>query len=118
MPGAPDFPAGDGLVGRDPLRADHHQLLALTNAGPEAALRELTLIASVSHPSVVQFKDYGWHEGRLYFAMPWYRGRTLTAAAPGRVDSPPTSTRSAPSASRVRACARARSGSRKAPPYA
>lgn len=43
----------------------------------EAALRELTLLASVSHPSVVQFKDYGWHQGRLWFAMPWYRGTTL-----------------------------------------
>lgn len=43
----------------------------------EAALRELTLIASVSHPSVVQFKDYGWHLGRLWFAMPWYKGQTL-----------------------------------------
>jgi serine/threonine protein kinase len=42
-----------------------------------AALHELALIASVSHPSVVQFKDYGWHEGRLWFAMPWYRGETL-----------------------------------------
>ncbi|HEX2678899.1 MAG TPA: protein kinase [Polyangiales bacterium] len=47
-----------------------------------AALRELTLIASVSHPSVVQFKDYGWHEGRLFFAMPWYRGRTLATVIP------------------------------------
>jgi eukaryotic-like serine/threonine-protein kinase len=43
----------------------------------EAALRELTLIASVSHPTIVQFKDYGWREGRLWFAMPWYRGQTL-----------------------------------------
>ncbi len=43
----------------------------------EDALRELTLIASVSHPSVVQFKDYGWFEERLWFAMPWYRGQTL-----------------------------------------
>jgi serine/threonine protein kinase len=43
----------------------------------ENALRELTLIASVSHPSVVQFKDYGWYQGRLWFAMPWYRGATL-----------------------------------------
>jgi serine/threonine protein kinase len=43
----------------------------------ESALRELTLIASVSHPSVVQFKDYGWQDGRLWFAMPWYRGHTL-----------------------------------------
>ncbi|HMI90402.1 MAG TPA: protein kinase [Polyangiales bacterium] len=43
----------------------------------ESALRELTLIASVSHPSVVQFKDYGWQLGRLWFAMPWYKGQTL-----------------------------------------
>ena len=43
----------------------------------EASLRELTLIASVSHPSVVQFKDYGWQQGRLWFAMPWYKGQTL-----------------------------------------
>jgi serine/threonine protein kinase len=43
----------------------------------ESALRELTLIASVSHPSVVQFKDYGWQHGRLWFAMPWYKGQTL-----------------------------------------
>jgi serine/threonine protein kinase len=26
---------------------------------------------------VVQFKDYGWYQGRLWFAMPWYRGGTL-----------------------------------------
>jgi serine/threonine protein kinase len=35
------------------------------------------LIAAVAHPSVVQFKDYGWYEGRLWFAMPWYSGQTL-----------------------------------------
>jgi hypothetical protein len=40
-------------------------------------MRELKLIASCSHPSVVQFKDYGWFEGRLWFAMPWYKGQTL-----------------------------------------
>ncbi len=43
----------------------------------QAALRELRLIASVFHPSVVQFKDHGWHEGRLWFVMPWYEGETL-----------------------------------------
>lgn len=43
------------------------------------ALRELQLIASVFHPSVVQFKDHGWHEGRLWFVMPWYEGETLEA---------------------------------------
>ena len=43
----------------------------------ERAPRELRLIASVFHPSVVQFKDHGWHEGRLWFVMPWYEGETL-----------------------------------------
>jgi len=43
-----------------------------------AALRELQLIASVFHPSVVQLKDHGWHNGRLWFVMPLYRGETLT----------------------------------------
>lgn len=70
---------------------NHHVALKLLHApaadeqARQAALRELTLIASVSHPSVVQFKDYGWHEGRLWFAMPWYRGATLAQryAAPG-----------------------------------
>lgn len=42
-----------------------------------AALRELQLIASVFHPSVVQLKDHGWYEGRLWFVMPLYRGETL-----------------------------------------
>jgi hypothetical protein len=67
---------------------NHEVAVKLLNApapSPQAraaALRELTLIASVSHPSVVQFKDYGWHEDRLFFAMPWYRGKTLASAAP------------------------------------
>jgi serine/threonine protein kinase len=55
----------------------------------EVALRELTLIASVSHPSVVQFKDYGWHEGRLWFAMPFYRGETLDKRFPSTAGSVP-----------------------------
>jgi hypothetical protein len=50
---------------------------AADDTAREAALRELTLIASVSHPSVVQFKDYGWRDGRLWFAMPWMQGETL-----------------------------------------
>lgn len=44
-----------------------------------AARRELQLIASVFHPSVVQLKDHGWHDGRLWFVMPYYRGDTLAA---------------------------------------
>lgn len=43
----------------------------------EIALRELRLIASVSHPSVVQFKDHGWHDDRFFFVMPFHRGQTL-----------------------------------------
>jgi serine/threonine protein kinase len=41
------------------------------------ALRELNLIASVFHPSIVQFKDHGWFAGRLWFVMPWYEGEPL-----------------------------------------
>ncbi|MDQ3031159.1 MAG: protein kinase [Myxococcota bacterium] len=50
---------------------------SLSQAAREAALRELKLIAAVFHPSVVQFKDHGWHEDRLWFVMPWYEGETL-----------------------------------------
>lgn len=46
-------------------------------AAREAALRELRLIASVTHPSIVQFKDHGWHLDRFFFVMPLYRGETL-----------------------------------------
>jgi hypothetical protein len=42
-----------------------------------AALRELQLIASVFHPSIVQLKDHGWHAHHLWFVMPLYRGETL-----------------------------------------
>lgn len=42
-----------------------------------SAMGELRLIASVFHPSVVQLKDHGWHQGRLWFVMPLYRGETL-----------------------------------------
>jgi serine/threonine protein kinase len=43
----------------------------------KAALRELRLLASVFHPSVVNFKDHGWYHDRLWFVMPWYEGETL-----------------------------------------
>lgn len=42
-----------------------------------AALRELQLLASVMHPSIVQFQDHGWHEARFWFVMPFYEGETL-----------------------------------------
>lgn len=43
----------------------------------EASLKELRIIASVYHPSIVQFKDHGWYEQRLWFVMPWYDGDVL-----------------------------------------
>lgn len=70
---------------------------AASDAERAEALRELMLIASVSHPAVVQFKDYGWYQSRLWFAMPWYRGRPLdqvlgfsdNVVALGRVEAKP-----------------------------
>jgi serine/threonine protein kinase len=41
--------------------------------------REVRLIAAVSHPSVVSFKDQGVHHDRLFIVMPWYEGETLAA---------------------------------------
>jgi len=68
---------------RDRLVPNHVVALKLVSQeligkdGPESSLRELHHIASVFHPSVVQLKDYGWHEGWLWFVMPFYRGETL-----------------------------------------
>ena len=50
---------------------------SLSTESRQSALRELRLIASVFHPSIVEFKDHGWFEGRLWFVMPWYEGETL-----------------------------------------
>jgi len=50
---------------------------AVDSQAVRSALRELQLIASVFHPSIVQFKDHGWHDGHLWFVMPLYRGETL-----------------------------------------
>ena len=50
---------------------------AHSKTAKQSALRELRLIASVFHPSIVQFKDHGWFEERLWFVMPWYDGETL-----------------------------------------
>ncbi len=50
---------------------------AHSKTAKQSALRELRLIASVFHPSIVQFKDHGWYEERLWFVMPWYDGETL-----------------------------------------
>ncbi|MGB5696884.1 MAG: protein kinase [Polyangiales bacterium] len=50
---------------------------AHSKSAKQTSLRELRLIASVFHPSIVQFKDHGWFEERLWFVMPWYDGETL-----------------------------------------
>jgi serine/threonine protein kinase len=98
---------GFGAVYRATDREIRHHQVALkllhrpsaSEQERESALRELMLIASVSHPSVVQFKDYGWHEGRLWFAMPWYQGHTLDRVigrppvAMSRADAQPIFTR-------------------------
>lgn len=52
---------------------------SLSEAARQSALRELKLNAAVFHPSLVQFKDHGWFEQRLWFVMPWYEGETLEA---------------------------------------
>lgn len=57
------------------LKILHHA--AISEKARAAALRELRLIASVFHPSIVLFKDHGWFEERLWFVMPWYHGETL-----------------------------------------
>ena len=50
---------------------------AYSDDARRSALRELQHLASVFHPSVVHLKDHGWHDGRLWFVMPWYDGETL-----------------------------------------
>ena len=52
---------------------------SLSESARQSALRELKLNAAVFHPSLVQFKDHGWFEQRLWFVMPWYQGETLEA---------------------------------------
>lgn len=51
--------------------------VARTAAAREGAIRELSLIASAFHPSLVAFKDHGWFEDRLWFVMPFYEGEEL-----------------------------------------
>jgi serine/threonine protein kinase len=51
--------------------------VARTPAAREGALRELSLIASAFHPSLVHFKEHGWFEDRLWFVMPFYVGESL-----------------------------------------
>jgi serine/threonine-protein kinase len=43
-------------------------------------MRELRMMAAVSHPAIVQFQDLGWYGARLFFVMPWLQGTTLEDA--------------------------------------
>lgn len=53
---------------------------ALTDEERAFAVRELRMLAAVSHPAIVQFKDTGWYGARPWFVMPWLRGKTLEDA--------------------------------------
>lgn len=55
---------------------------AATPEQKEMLLRELRMLASVSHPAVVQFKDHGWLAGRLWFVMPFLAGKSLEEQMP------------------------------------
>lgn len=69
---ARDLEVSDHVVALKILRAQSEGEVEVANA-----LRELQLIASVFHPSIVQLKDHGWYERHLWFVMPLYRGETL-----------------------------------------
>jgi serine/threonine protein kinase len=62
---------------------------ARTEEQRAAAMRELELLSAVHHPSVLHFLDYGWHEGRLWFAMPWLEGETLEEVLLTRQEAKP-----------------------------
>jgi serine/threonine protein kinase len=68
---------------RDCIVTDHVVALKILRStssderSVQSALRELEVIASVFHPSIVQLNDHGWHEQHLWFVMPLYRGETL-----------------------------------------
>ncbi|MCB9626677.1 MAG: serine/threonine protein kinase [Sandaracinaceae bacterium] len=62
---------------------------ARTEEQRAAAMRELELLSAVHHPSVLHFLDYGWHEGRLWFAMPWLEGETLEEVVLTRQEAKP-----------------------------
>jgi hypothetical protein len=62
------------------LKLLHHA--ARSDQEREVATRELRMLAAVTHPTIVQFKDSGWYGARLWFVMPWLEGRTLEQAMP------------------------------------
>ncbi len=54
---------------------------AKTGSAKEGAMAEVARITSAFHPSLVQLKEHGWHDERLWFVMPWYQGETLAERA-------------------------------------
>jgi serine/threonine-protein kinase len=45
--------------------------------GPERFLREIGIVANLTHPHILPLHDSGEAEGRLYFVMPFVRGASL-----------------------------------------
>ncbi|NNE19117.1 MAG: hypothetical protein HKN10_11640, partial [Myxococcales bacterium] len=51
-------------------------------------VKKLTLVDSVDHPSVEHTLAHGWHQDRLWYATPWYRGQPLRELVERRGLSP------------------------------
>jgi serine/threonine protein kinase len=73
------YRARDAMVEGHVVALKLHHARSESPAARALAMRELRVVASVFHPSVVQYKDHGWYRGRLWFAMPYYLGETLEA---------------------------------------
>src|SRR5918994_3985752 len=83
---------------------------SLTSSAPSSSARRATIAFEVSIETGRPTSPSSTGTTRASSAS------AETGAAPGRVDSPPTSTTAAPSASRRRPCSPALSGSTKSPP--
>ncbi len=63
----------------------HHREVALkvlrpdlvAGLGPERFLREIEIVAQLSHPNILSLYDSGTADGLLYFVMPYVEGDTL-----------------------------------------
>ncbi|AOW88341.1 hypothetical protein BC342_19410 [Streptomyces olivaceus] len=87
-------------------------LTSLTRAAPAARARSATEARMVSTETVTPSEARPRTTGTTRLSS----SSSSTRVAPGRVDSPPTSTRSAPSATRSRPCLMAAVVSKKRPP--
>ncbi|CAN5893699.1 hypothetical protein BH24GEM1_BH24GEM1_25490 [soil metagenome] len=57
------------------LKVVHQDLAA--SVGSERFLREIRVVARLSHPHILPLFDSGEAEGLLYFVMPYVRGESL-----------------------------------------